>query len=204
MRQQYAKDTHDERLCPADPYLLFGQWFHQAVKQHAFEANACILSTTHNHRPSSRVVLLKEFSEKGFVFFTNYESRKANDLENNAFASMLFFWPDLQRQIRLEGVVGRISREESNAYFSSRPLESQVNAIVSPQSRSIPSKEWLIEQRDRFLNEGVKPQRPDNWGGYVLMPDYVEFWQGGQHRLHDRIVYEKSDSNDWTKKRLAP
>ncbi|MBW7846733.1 MAG: pyridoxamine 5'-phosphate oxidase [Bacteroidales bacterium] len=202
MRQQYAKDSLDERTCPADPFIFFDQWFRQAVEQHAFEANACILSTANELRPSSRVVLLKEFSENGFVFFTNYDSRKANDLNSNPMASLLFFWPDLQRQVRVEGVVEKIPAAESDAYFSVRPVESQVSAIISPQSRIIPSKEWLIEQRDQFLREGKKTVRPNNWGGFALKPDYIEFWQGGQNRLHDRIVYEKT--SDWTKKRLAP
>ncbi len=204
MRQQYAKNQLDESDCPSSPFGFFQAWLAEAIAHHAFEANACVLSTVNGQRPSSRVVLLKEMSEQGFVFFSNYKSRKAIELESNRLASMLFFWADLERQVRVEGNVERIAIAESDAYFLSRPQESRLSALISPQSSIIPSKKWLADRREAFLQSGQKALRPANWGGYVLKPDYFEFWQGGKHRLHDRIAYKELASGEWEKFRLAP
>lgn len=204
LRQQYKKGTINEVNLPDDPIVFFKEWFTEAMQFHQFEANACILSTVSANRPSSRVILLKEISTKGFVFFTNYNSRKGMELNQNPFASLNFFWPDLERQVRVEGKVAKIEPDESDCYFLSRPMESQVSAIISPQSSIIDSKQELLQIKNDFLSKGLKIQRPKNWGGFCLTPDYFEFWQGGADRLHDRIIYSARNESQWLKNRLAP
>jgi pyridoxamine 5'-phosphate oxidase len=204
LRQQYKKGTINEVNLPDDPIIFFKEWFTEAMQFHQFEANACILSTVSANRPSSRVILLKEFSPKGFVFFTNYNSRKGMELSQNPFATLNFFWPDLERQVRVEGRVAKIEPDESDNYFLSRPMESQVSAIISPQSSIIESKQELLQIKNDFLSKGLKIQRPENWGGFCLTPDYFEFWQGGADRLHDRIIYNARNESQWLKNRLAP
>lgn len=204
LRKQYKLHTLDEVSTPADPLELFTLWFKQALSVHPYEANAFTLSTVQDNRPSARVVLLKEFSSQGFVFFTNYKSRKARALEVNAYAAMNFYWPDMERQIRIEGRVERTTKEVSAAYFFQRPLESRINAVISPQSTKISSKDQLIRQHNQMLKQQTEPDLPGYWGGYVVVADYYEFWQGGPNRLHDRIIYEKCDTENWLKSRLAP
>ncbi len=204
LRQQYKKGTINEIQLPENPIIFFKEWFNEAIQFHQFEANACVLSTVAGNRPSSRVILLKEIDLKGFVFFTNYISRKGMELSQNPFATLNFFWPDLERQVRIEGKVTKIEPDESDRYFISRPIESQVSAIISPQSSLIESKDELLQRRLGFLSKGADIQRPEHWGGYCLTPDYFEFWQGGADRLHDRIIYSIKNESQWQKNRLAP
>ncbi len=203
LRQQYGKESLDESTCPADPMVLVKEWIEKAIEFHAFEANAFVLSTTSHGRSSSRVVLLKEITENGFVFFSNYKSKKGIEIETNPIASMLFFWPDMERQLRIEGALTKIPASESDVYFDSRPLDSRLSAVVSPQSNVIESMEDLMKARNELLKQSDNVKRPAGWGGYVLTPDYYEFWQGGAHRLHDRIAY-KLKNGEWLKVRLAP
>lgn len=202
-RKQYSRDLLDETQVPVDPIVLFQQWFELALKQHAHEANAMVLSTVSENKPSARVVLLKEVSEGGFVFFTNYQSRKGIELETNPFACLTFFWPEFERQIRIEGSVKRISDEVSDNYFNSRPEQSRISAIVSPQSQVIASKAILENKKNEFVTKAENLKRPSFWGGYCLFPDAIEFWQGRPDRLHDRVKYVKNDGN-WLIQRLAP
>ena len=203
LRQHYGKESLDVNACPDDPMALVKTWIEKAIEVHAFEANAFVLSTTSNGRSSSRVVLLKEITENGFIFFSNYKSRKGIEIETNPMASMLFFWPDMERQLRIEGDLTKIPPSESDSYFDSRPLDSRLSAIVSPQSNVIESMDRLMKDRIEHIKQSDKIKRPESWGGYILTPDYYEFWQGGAYRLHDRIAY-KLKNGEWLKVRLAP
>jgi pyridoxamine 5'-phosphate oxidase len=202
-RKQYSRDLLDETQVPVDPIVLFQQWFELALKQHAHEANAMVLSTVSENKPSARVVLLKEVSEGGFVFFTNYQSKKGIELDTNPFACLTFFWPEFERQIRIEGLVRRVSDEISDNYFNSRPEQSRISAIISPQSQVIASKAILENKKNEFVTKAENLKRPSFWGGYCLFPDAIEFWQGRPDRLHDRVKYVKN-GGDWLIQRLAP
>ncbi|HMM12769.1 MAG TPA: pyridoxamine 5'-phosphate oxidase [Bacteroidales bacterium] len=204
MRRQYGLHGLNEQDLPADPIVLFSRWFEQALASHTHEANAVVLSTVQGHRPSSRVVLLKDFGARGFVFFSNYRSRKGRELEANPYAALLFYWPELERQVRIEGRVERLSREESEAYFDSRPEGSRLSAIVSPQSSVVESRDALESLTEAFVQSGKPLKIPDYWGGYLLVPDSIEFWQGRPNRLHDRILYKLTDLRSWQISRLAP
>ncbi len=204
MRRQYGSDRLDEFDVSDDPISLFSSWFRQVADLQIHEANAVVLATAHENRPSARVVLLKEFGANGFVFYTNYESRKGRELKTNPYAAMLFYWPELERQVRVEGMVERLSREVSEAYFDSRPEGSRLSAIISPQSQTIPSRGMLETLAGEFLQFGKHLKMPDFWGGYVLQPDRIEFWQGRENRLHDRLVYVLSEKDVWMLSRLAP
>lgn len=188
-----------------DPFHVFHQWYDVALEHVRKDPNAMVLSTFDGEYPRGRVVLLKELDEKGLVFFTNYQSDKGSELAVNPKASLVFYWKELERQIRVEGVVEKTSAAESDDYFLSRPLGSRLGAWASPQSQSIANREWLkeqIEERSKEFNEQV--HRPPFWGGYRLIPVRFEFWQGQSSRLHDRLVFEKKQEGGWLKKRLAP
>ncbi len=206
LRKQYEKNRLDETELDSDPFGLFRKWFQEAREKLIEEPNAMVLSTVSlEGKPSARVVLLKAFHENGFEFFTNYESRKGRQLAGNPYASLTFFWPQLERQIRIEGKVEKVPDAVSDQYFGERPLESRISAIVSPQSQRIPSRDFLENAHRQLLvqaNEG-SPERPPYWGGYVLIPELIEFWQGRPNRLHDRMEYVKIDGK-WELHRLAP
>ncbi|HEX2271045.1 MAG TPA: pyridoxamine 5'-phosphate oxidase [Pyrinomonadaceae bacterium] len=200
-------ETLDEKLVERDPIKQFQLWLDEAIAAKLPLPEAMNLATaTPEGRPSSRMVLLKQVDHDGFVFFTNYHSAKAAQLEANPYASLVFYWPQLERQVRIEGKVERTSAEESEAYFQTRPRESQIGAWASPQSSVIADRE-VLEQRARELEEYYRDREiecPGHWGGYRLRPDRIEFWKGRVGRLHDRILYELLSDGTWTIKRLAP
>lgn len=200
-------DILDEKLVERDPIKQFQLWFADAIAAKLPLPEAMNLATaTPEGRPSSRMVLLKQVDDDGFVFFTNYHSTKAAQLENNPYAALVFYWPQLERQVRVEGRVERTPAQESQEYFQTRPRESQIGAWASPQSSVIADRE-VLEQRARELEDYYHDRAiecPEYWGGYRLHPDRIEFWKGRVGRLHDRLVYERSSGGDWTIKRLAP
>lgn len=202
---QYAGTPLDPADCDPDPIVEVGRWFQVAVEAQLPTVNAMTLATIDDRgRPAARIVLLKEIDDHGFVFFTNYESRKGHDLAAHPFAALVLFWEPLHRQVRIEGAVERLDAAASDAYFASRPRGSQIGAIASPQSSSI-SREALIArvaEIERAVG-GEAPARPAYWGGYRLVPDAVELWQGQPSRLHDRVRYQR-DGAGWTRDRLAP
>jgi pyridoxamine 5'-phosphate oxidase len=205
IRQNYEKGALLENGLAASPHEQFAVWFEQALREQVMEPTAMTLATaTPDGKPSARIVLLKGYDAQGFVFFTNYLSRKGRELEENTHASLLFFWPQLERQVRLEGRVEKIDARESDAYYRSRPLGSRIGAWASPQSRPITRQ--TLESRTAELSAelGDDPPRPDHWGGYRLRPDYAEFWQGRPSRLHDRLTYQRQEDGAWTIVRLAP
>lgn len=206
LREEYMLKKLDITDVSYSPVLQFQSWFNEATNVKIFEPYAAILATTNAEgHPSARVVLIKAFSEKGFDFFTNYESRKGKELHENPFGAIVFYWPDLERQIRIEGEVAKLSTVESDNYFESRPIGSRLGAWASPQSQIITNRIWLEEKHNEIrenFKHGIVP-RPINWGGYRLAPNMFEFWQGRQNRLHDRISYFL-ESNNWNIKRLAP
>lgn len=202
-RRNYTKDELSEYKVSPNPYELFQAWFEDATDGGILEPSAMTLSTaTKAGKPSSRIVLLKAFDENGFIFYTNYHSRKGKNIEENPEAALLFFWDKLERQIRIEGRLEKVEVHLSEKYFSERPYESRLSAIVSEQSEEIPSREFL-EDRLEALKASGEIKRPANWGGYILKADYFEFWQGRASRLHDRIVY-KHINGAWKISRLAP
>lgn len=206
LRNEYSKATLDIEKTADNPIQQFRSWFNEARKAEVPEPSAMVVSTASaDGKPSARVLLLKDITENGFVFFTNYNSRKGKEIEKNPFASFTFFWPELERQVRIEGRLKKVDSAVSDAYFGSRPRGSQIGAWASPQSDEIPNR-GIIEKRERdYLEkfEGKEIPRPGHWGGYELIPDLLEFWQGRQSRLHDRIVYQL-ENGKWNKKRLAP
>ena len=205
LRQVYEKSVLLESSLAATPLQQFSNWFDEAVKAGAVEPNAMTLATADAQgRPSARIVLLKGIDERGLVFFTNYQSRKGGELAAQPYASLLFFWPVPERQVRIEGRVEKVGPQESDRYYESRPLGSRIGAWVSPQSQPITREE--LEARTRQLTEslGEQPARPPHWGGYRLLPERVEFWQGRPSRLHDRLVYERDGQGHWQVSRLAP
>jgi pyridoxamine 5'-phosphate oxidase len=207
LRREYKQQGLTEADLAADPTEQFRLWFGVALASNLPEPNAMTVATaTPDGRPSARTVLLKGFDERGFVFYTNYRSRKGRELAANPRAALVFYWPELERQIRIEGQVERVSPEESDAYFHSRPPGSQLGAIVSQQSEVIPNRQ-LLEERMRELTNQYRDQqipRPAHWGGYRLRPDVIEFWQGRPSRLHDRLRYRKGDDGRWIVERLSP
>ncbi len=196
----------NETSVDKDPFIQFTKWYESILDSNLNEPTAMMLSTADvNGNPSARIVLLKEFDDSGFVFYTNYGSRKGKDLKENPKAALTFFWDEQRRQIRIEGSIEKISLETSREYFSSRPRESQIGAWVSAQSSVIPNRDILEnkfdELEEKFGNEEIP--LPDFWGGYRLIPNYFEFWQGRENRLHDRICYKK-ENNEWKIFRIAP
>jgi len=196
----------NETSVDKNPFIQFSKWYKSILHSNLNEPTSMMLSTADvNGNPSARIVLLKEIDDSGFVFYTNYGSRKGKDLEENPKAALTFFWDEVRIQIRIEGRIEKISRETSKEYFSSRPRESQIGAWVSAQSSVIPNREMLenkyVELKEKFGNEEIP--LPDFWGGYRLIPNYFEFWQGRENRLHDRICYKK-ENNDWKIFRIAP
>ena len=206
-RKDYARFALREEDVDPDPIRQFAHWFDEATESSVLEPNAMTLATcTNDGRPSARIVLLRGLDERGFAFFTNYESRKARELDNNPYAALVFFWHDLERQVRVEGRVERVSADESDVYFHGRPASSRIGAWASPQSQVIPSRESLEvrfgDQENRFADEAIP--RPPHWGGYRLVPESIEFWQGRPGRLHDRLRYSRHQQGDWLIERLAP
>lgn len=202
----YSDTTLDENTVDPDPLILFQRWLDEAIAAGIHLPEAMTLATTTvDGKPSARLVLLKQADARGFVFFTNYNSAKARDLDSNPQAALVFYWPQFERQVRVEGRVERTSAEESDAYFKRRPRASQIGALASPQSEVVAFRE-VLEQRFRELEnlyEGREVDRPEHWGGYRLLPNRIEFWKGRPSRLHDRILYERQ-GDTWSIKRLAP
>lgn len=207
MRVHYLSELFDMVNCSENPFEQFNIWFNQARQAQLPEPNAMTLATaTSSGIPSARIVLLKEFSEQGFVFFTNYNSHKGRELSENPNAALVFAWIELFRQVRIEGKVEKISPSESEKYFQSRPRGSQIGAWASPQSSVITSRSLIEEKQQQleaeYYNEAVLPL-PPFWGGYLLIPQRIEFWQGRENRLHDRILFTRADVG-WQRYRLAP
>ena len=206
LRKDYRRATLGEAEVDPDPTVQFATWFRQAMEAGIPEANAMSVATVGaDGRPSSRILLIKDFSRDGFTWFTNYRSRKGQDLEAHPYAALLFHWVELERQVRIEGRVEKLAPEQSDAYFHSRPLNSRLGALASDQSETIASRD-LLEQRfaRAEASHGDQPTRPPHWGGYRLIPDRMEFWQGRPSRLHDRIVYTRQQDGAWLRERLQP
>ena len=206
LRLNYQKSSIDFKNLEDNPISFFLKWFDDALKVNKDEANACVLSTVSvENKPSSRVVLLKSVNEKGFTFFTNYKSDKSLDIQNNPNVSLNFYWPELERQVRITGVAEQISPKDSDEYFKNRPRESQMGAWLSHQSTSIGLYYDFMGTLNKLEStfKGKDIERPLHWGGYCIIPSKIEFWQGRPSRLHDRLLYE-FDENIWNKKRLAP
>jgi pyridoxamine 5'-phosphate oxidase len=206
IRYDYTKLTLREEDAGFDPFALFATWFQDAVNG-GQAANAMTLATVDpSGRPWARVVLLKEFDERGYVFYTNYESRKARHLAENPWAALTFFWAEFERQVHIRGTVTKVTEAESDAYFRVRPVASQIGAHASKQSSVLASRDDLerrVSELEREF-EGREVPRPSNWGGYRVAPHAIEFWQGRPSRLHDRLLYTRDASGTWTRERLSP
>jgi pyridoxamine 5'-phosphate oxidase len=205
-RKEYSIMSLDTNTMHASPIDQFREWFTEAEKSQVSDPNAMVLATSDiSGFPSARVLLLKAFDDRGFTFFTNYESRKGRELNINNKGALVFYWAGLERQIRIEGIIDKISKEESDAYFETRPKGSRLAAWASPQSEPVENREWLDAQMDVFSKKFSQTDilRPENWGGYRLSPSKIEFWQGRPDRFHDRIRYELR-GNEWIINRLAP
>ncbi|AFY53508.1 Pyridoxamine 5'-phosphate oxidase [Rivularia sp. PCC 7116] len=207
LRQDYTLHGLSETEVDSNPLIQFKQWFDRAVSADILEPNAMtVATTTPEGKPSARMVLLKDFDERGFVFYTNYNSQKAQELAENPQAVLVFWWAELQRQVRISGRVEKVSEAESDKYFYSRPLKSRLGAWVSNQSKVIESREVLEKQleelQEKYQNQEVP--RPSHWGGIRVIPAEIEFWQGRSSRLHDRLVYRRNYDGDWRIERLSP
>ncbi len=206
IRSEYSKGSIDFSNIPSDPINLFSLWIKDALELYKSDANACVLSTVDKeNKPSSRVVLLREISKKGFIFYTNYKSNKSNDINNNNNVCLNFYWNKLERQVRVNGFVHKVDAHHSDKYFKSRPIKSQIAATISPQSQEIDINTNLSTKLNNELNNKNLDliKRPDHWGGYCVTPCIIEFWQGRDSRLHDRLLY-KIINNRWKTSRLAP
>ncbi|MEY5069654.1 MAG: pyridoxamine 5-phosphate oxidase [Bacteroidota bacterium] len=207
LRKDYRAEKLSETDVKKNPIEQFDHWFDEALKSGIYEPNAMTLATASTDgKPAARIVLLKGFNKDGFVFYTNYLSRKGKELAKNPVVALVFFWPELERQVRIEGTIEKVSKETSEKYFQSRPKESQIGALASPQSqiiadRSLLEKNWK-ELEKKYADQEIP--KPSFWGGYLVKPQVIEFWQGRSSRLHDRIVYRKADKNNWKIVRLAP
>ena len=207
IRRDYKLQSLDENDTDQEAVAQFLKWWQQAINSNIDEVNAMTLSTVdETNRPSSRIVLLKGFTDDGFIFFTNYQGRKARDMKQNDAVSLVFFWKELERQVRIEGRAKKIAAEDNDVYFASRPEGSKIGAWASPQSQVIDSRE-ILEQAEHSYKQkfaGIAIPRPPHWGGYIIKPDMIEFWQGRPGRLHDRIRYQLTENHSWKKERLAP
>jgi len=206
LRREYKLNKLSEESVHKNPHKQLDKWFKDILKLNLLVPNAMILSTANvKAKPSARVVLLKELSEKGLTFFTNYKSVKSKNLSKNSASSLLFFWAELERQVRIEGKIKKISKTESQKYFNTRPIESRLAAWASEQSSVIPDRDYLEKRFQKFEEQfkGKKIPMPRDWGGFILVPNYFEFWQGRENRLHDRICY-KMQKGKWKIFRLAP
>ena len=207
LRKEYTRAGLKESDAASDPIEQFRSWFDEVLAADLHEPNAMTLATaTPEGRPSARVVLLKGFDERGFVFYTSYVGRKSEELETNPNCALVFYWGELERQVRVEGRASRVSEEESDEYFGSRPRGSRLGAWASEQSRPVEGR-GALEERLRGLEaeyEGREVPRPPFWGGYQVEPEVIEFWQGRENRLHDRLVYRRSDNGEWGRERLQP
>lgn len=207
IRKNYSQQSLAEKDIATDPLQQFETWWNEAIASSIDEVNAMTLATASaDGIPSARIVLLKGFSQEGFIFFTNYNSFKGQQLMENPKACLVFFWKELERQVRITGLVSRLNDQDNTAYFDSRPLGSRLGALVSPQSQVIESREWLdskYEKMEQQLKE-TTIRRPGYWGGFVVKPVIIEFWQGRPSRLHDRLQYSLQDDGEWKIERLAP
>jgi pyridoxamine 5'-phosphate oxidase len=206
LRKTYARSSLTESAVNSDPILQFKSWMDEALHAGVPEHNAMTLATAGaDGKPSARIVLIKGVDARGFAFFTNYESHKGRDLEANPHAALLFHWIELERQVRIEGRVQKLPGAESDAYYASRPLDSRIGAWASEQSREVSGRVALVARAAKFAAKfGMNPPRPPHWGGYVVVPELMEFWQGRPSRLHDRIVYSREPHGVWRIARLAP
>jgi pyridoxamine 5'-phosphate oxidase len=206
LRKSYERAELDESASQADPMQQFDRWLKEAISSEVPEPNAMTLATVGSDlRPSTRVVLIKDYDARGIVWYTNYESRKGRELAGNPFAALQFHWVELERVVRIEGVVETVSAEDSDAYFNSRPLDSRIGAWASPQSQVIPGRSMLVTNAAKYAAQFLlNPPRPPHWGGYRLKPDNWQFWQGRKSRLHDRLRYTLQDDGGWMRERLAP
>jgi len=205
MRKTYERAELDENASHAQPLAQFDQWLNEAIRSEIPEPNAMTLATVnHNLRPSTRIVLIKGYDERGLVWYTNYDSRKGQELAGNPYAALQFHWVELERVVRIEGRVEKVSGEESDTYYQSRPLDSRIGAWASPQSQVISGRTVLVTEAAKYGAKFLlQPPRPPHWGGYRLVPDQWEFWQGRRSRLHDRLRYRQQDGA-WLRERLAP
>jgi pyridoxamine 5'-phosphate oxidase len=206
LRKDYTQGEFDEAQAAPEPFEQFRQWLDQAIEGRLPEPNAMTLATVSAEgRPSTRVVLIKGFDARGLVWYTNYDSRKGRELSNNPQAALQFHWVELERVVRIEGRVEKVEAGDSDAYYASRPLASRIGAWASPQSQELSSRAALVARTAEYgLRYGLNPPRPPHWGGYRLVPDYWEFWQGRRSRLHDRVCYRLHANGSWTRHRLAP
>jgi len=206
LRKSYERDALNESASQADPLQQFDQWLKEAIASEIPEPNAMTLATVSSSlRPSTRVVLIKGYDERGITWFTNYASRKGQELAGNPFAALQFHWVELERVVRIEGTVEKVSDEESDTYFHSRPLDSRIGAWASPQSEVISGRGVLVGNVARYAAQFLlRPPRPPHWGGYRLRPDNWQFWQGRKSRLHDRLRYSLESDGSWRRERLAP
>jgi len=206
LRKSYEQGELDEALAASAPLLQFQQWLDHALASEVPEPNAMTVATVGpDGRPSTRIVLIKGCDERGLVWFTNYDSRKGRELDHQPYAALQFHWVELERVVRIEGRVEKVSAAESDAYFHSRPLDSRLGAWASPQSQVISSRAVLVANAAKAaVQHGLKPERPPHWGGYRLQPERWEFWQGRKSRLHDRLSYRLQADGSWLKERLAP